>query len=55
MKKVMIDENLKAKIWSCNTSKNKWLEIYTDFSEDSSPELNFDNKDDTIDTSIQKQ
>lgn len=52
MKKVMIDENLKVKIWFCNILKNKWFEIYIDFFEDFFLELNFDNKDDIIDISI---
>lgn len=46
----MIDEDLKAEIQSCNASKNKWVEICTDFSSDSSPDSSVDNDDDTIDT-----
>lgn len=48
MKYVMIYEDSKAEMQSCNDSKHKWVDIYTDFSEDSSPDPSVDNVDEII-------
>lgn len=51
MKYVMIDEDSKSEMQSCNASKNKLVEIYTDHSEGSSLDQNVDNEDEIIDIS----